>query len=146
MLRSLRDKELIEELTLQQPPQTGSSKPGLALNQEQAARYQALLMLQGFQLSPAGGGHRQRQNRDLPAVDCRLPAAGKQALVLIPEIGLTPQTLARFQQRFSATIAVLHSGLGDAQRYRAWEAARDGSAHIVIGTRSAVFTPLHNPA
>lgn len=72
-------------------------------------------------------------------------AAGKQALVLIPEIGLTPQTLARFSSRFAAEIAVLHSGLSDAQRYRAWEAARSGYAHIVIGTRSAVFTTLARP-
>ncbi len=70
---------------------------------------------------------------------------GDQALVLIPEIGLTPQTLARFNSRFRAEIAVLHSGLSDAQRYRAWEAARSGSAHIVIGTRSAVFTSLARP-
>ena len=65
--------------------------------------------------------------------------------MLIPEIGLTPQTLARFTQRFDANIVVLHSGLGDTERYRAWERARDGSAHIVIGTRSAVFTPLLQP-
>lgn len=72
-------------------------------------------------------------------------ASGRQALVLIPEIGLTPQTVARFSQRFNAEITTLHSGLGDAERYRAWEAARSGSAHIVIGTRSAVFTSLARP-
>ncbi len=72
-------------------------------------------------------------------------AANQQALLLIPEIGLTPQTLARFSKRFQAEIAVLHSGLSDAQRYSAWEAARSGSAHIVIGTRSAVFTPMARP-
>jgi primosomal protein N' (replication factor Y) len=70
---------------------------------------------------------------------------GEQALLLVPEIGLTPQTVARFERRFDADIAVLHSGLTDAQRYRAWEAARSGLAHIVIGTRSAVFTPLARP-
>ena len=70
---------------------------------------------------------------------------GQQALVLIPEIGLTPQTLARFQARFGAGITVLHSGLTDARRYAAWDAARCGRARIVIGTRSAVFTPLDNP-
>jgi primosomal protein N' (replication factor Y) len=70
---------------------------------------------------------------------------GRQALVLVPEIGLTPQTLARFRQRFEANIAVLHSALTDAQRYSAWEAARTGTAHIVLGTRSAVFTPLASP-
>lgn len=70
---------------------------------------------------------------------------GRQALVLVPEIGLTPQTVARFAQRFHGTIAVLHSGLGGGERARAWAQARDGSAGIVIGTRSAVFVPLRAP-
>ncbi len=77
-------------------------------------------------------------------------AAGRQCLVLVPEIGLTPQLLARFRQRFPAQaaaggIAVLHSGLADGARLQAYSAARDGSAAIVIGTRSAIFTPLKQP-
>ena len=71
--------------------------------------------------------------------------AGKQALVLIPEINLGPQTLDRFARRFNARIALLHSGLNDRERLDAWLAARDGEAEIVIGTRSALFTPLKNP-
>ncbi len=70
---------------------------------------------------------------------------GGQALVLVPEIGLTPQLVARFTRRFALPLAVLHSGLSDGARLCAWEAARSGEARIVIGTRSAVFTPLHNP-
>ncbi|MEZ5564250.1 MAG: primosomal protein N' [Gammaproteobacteria bacterium] len=72
-------------------------------------------------------------------------AAGLQCLVLVPEIGLTPQLLDRFRRRFPVNIAVLHSGLADGERLRAFTAARDGSARIVIGTRSAVFTPLKYP-
>ena len=71
--------------------------------------------------------------------------SGHQALVLIPEIGLTPQTLNRFQQRFSAPVVILHSGLNDRERLDAWMAARDGEAAIIIGTRSAIFTPLARP-
>ncbi|SDJ26199.1 replication restart DNA helicase PriA [Pseudomonas delhiensis] len=71
--------------------------------------------------------------------------AGKQALVLIPEINLGPQTLSRFERRFNARIALLHSALTDRERLDAWLAARDGQADIVIGTRSALFTPLKNP-
>lgn len=67
---------------------------------------------------------------------------GKQALVLVPEIGLTPQTLQRFQQRFSCEIVALHSGLTDSQRFKAWYKAKQGQAAIVIGTRSAIFTEL----
>ena len=70
---------------------------------------------------------------------------GQQALVLVPEIALTPQLVARFARRFPAPIAVLHSGLTDAERLCAWRAAQTGKAPIVIGTRSAVFTPLKNP-
>lgn len=71
--------------------------------------------------------------------------AGKQALVLIPEINLGPQTLARFERRFNARIALLHSNVNDRERLDAWLAARDGEADIIIGTRSALFTPLKNP-
>ncbi len=68
--------------------------------------------------------------------------AGKQALVLVPEISLTPQTIQRFQARFSVPIAALHSGLTEKKRLQAWLAARNGDAKIVIGTRSAIFTPF----
>lgn len=68
--------------------------------------------------------------------------AGKQCLVLIPEIGLTPQTLKRFSARFSVPIAVLHSNLNDRERLDAWLLAKRGIAKIVIGTRSAIFTPM----
>jgi primosomal protein N' (replication factor Y) len=69
-------------------------------------------------------------------------AAGGQALVLVPEIALTPQLLDRFRRRFSAGVVVVHSGLTDNERRDAWRAAHSGAARIVIGTRSAVFTPL----
>ena len=71
--------------------------------------------------------------------------AGRQALVLIPEINLGPQTLERFTRRFNARIVLLHSSVNDRQRLDAWLAARDGEADIIIGTRSALFTPLKNP-
>lgn len=70
---------------------------------------------------------------------------GKQALVLVPEIGLTPQLLERFQQRLNTPIAVMHSGLNDQARLGAWLAARNGDARVIIGTRSALFTPLQEP-
>ncbi len=69
---------------------------------------------------------------------------GRQALVLVPEIGLTPQMVARFRDRFHCAVAVFHSGLNEKQRLSAWLSARDGSASIIIGTRSAVFTPTAN--
>ncbi|WP_426414951.1 primosomal protein N' [Aestuariirhabdus sp. LZHN29] len=70
---------------------------------------------------------------------------GKQALVLVPEIGLTPQTLQRFRQRFNVAVAAMHSGLNDRERLKAWLDARSGRAGILIGTRSSLFTPLLRP-
>jgi primosomal protein N' (replication factor Y) len=69
---------------------------------------------------------------------------GRQALVLVPEIGLTPQTVSRFQQRFNVPVATLHSGMSDKQRLFTWQDAKAGHTSIIIGTRSSVFTPFPN--
>jgi primosomal protein N' (replication factor Y) len=70
-------------------------------------------------------------------------AAGRQALVLVPEIHLTPQTEAAFRNRFpGARLISLHSGLADGERLRAWRACLDGRVDLVLGTRLAVFTPM----
>lgn len=72
------------------------------------------------------------------------PAASPPgAIVLVPEIALTPQTVGRFLSRFDS-VAVLHSGLTAAQRHAQWRRVRDGEAHIVVGARSAIFAPLTN--
>ncbi len=72
-------------------------------------------------------------------------AAGQQCLVVVPEIGLTPQLARRFLERLGSTVAVLHSGLGDRERARSWQRAAEGDAQVIIGTRSAVFCPLPRP-
>ena len=72
----------------------------------------------------------------------RVLHAGRRALVLVPEIGLTPQLLARFRERFDTPMAVLHSGLTDHERLIAWRGAFSGEARLVLGTRSAVFAPV----
>jgi len=72
-------------------------------------------------------------------------AQGKQSLILIPEINLTPQTLAYFEQRFAVPIAVLHSQVSEKNRALAWMRAKEGIAPIILGTRLATFTPLKNP-
>ncbi|WP_375056316.1 primosomal protein N' [Zobellella sp. DQSA1] len=68
--------------------------------------------------------------------------AGNQVLVLVPEIGLTPQTIARFQRRFRVPVSTLHSGMSERERLDAWLACQDGSTAVVIGTRSALLTPF----
>ncbi len=70
---------------------------------------------------------------------------GRQVLVLVPEIGLTPQLVARLRKRLGVEPALLHSALPDSVRLAAWRAARTGAARLVVGTRSAIFTPLANP-
>jgi primosomal protein N' (replication factor Y) len=72
-------------------------------------------------------------------------ARGLQVLVLVPEIALTPQLVGRFRDRLGAPVAVLHSGLAAGERLAAWNDARQGRAAVVIGTRSAIFTPLARP-
>ncbi|HEX2669017.1 MAG TPA: primosomal protein N' [Gammaproteobacteria bacterium] len=71
-------------------------------------------------------------------------AGGRQALALLPEINLTPQTLARFRARFGE-VAAYHSGLNDGERLATWLAARDGRARVIVGTRSAAWLPLRSP-
>jgi primosomal protein N' (replication factor Y) len=77
----------------------------------------------------------------LHAVEHALRRA-RRALVLVPEIGLTPQLVARFRERFTVPVAVLHSALTDSERLAAWRQCLSGEARIVLGTRSAVFAPV----
>lgn len=144
--RALHDKDLIEAIEITSTPKAPSSRPGLSLSPEQSAAVEAVEAVgdtfQPFLLEGITGSGKTEVYLQLIA---KALTKHQQALVLIPEIGLTPQTLARFKQRFDARIVVLHSGLTDAQRYNAWEEARAGLADIIIGTRSAVFTPMARP-
>jgi primosomal protein N' (replication factor Y) len=69
-------------------------------------------------------------------------AAGRQGLILVPEIALTPQAMARFAGRFPGRVALLHSGLTDAERLDEWRRIRAGRVDVVVGSRSALFAPL----
>jgi primosomal protein N' (replication factor Y) len=130
------------------PPHTGSwlLSLELPLNAEQRAAFNAVQASLGsfhaFLLAGVTGSGKTEVYLQLIRQTLE---AGKQALILIPEINLGPQTLARFSQRFNARIALLHSGVNDRDRLDAWLAARDGEADIIIGTRSALFTPMKNP-
>lgn len=77
----------------------------------------------------------------LDAID-RILAQGKQAIALVPEISLTPQTIRRFGARFGERIGVIHSRLSEGERYDTWRRIRDGTIDVVIGARSALFAPL----
>jgi primosomal protein N' (replication factor Y) (superfamily II helicase) len=79
----------------------------------------------------------------LAAADAAL-RQGRSVLVLVPEIGLTPQTLQRFRGRLAANFAVMHSALSDGERAYFWQAAHAGEINLLLGTRSAIFAPLRN--
>lgn len=79
----------------------------------------------------------------LQAIEAVLDA-GRTACVLVPEISLTPQTVARFRGRFGDTVAVMHSRMSQGERFDQWDFIRSGDARVVVGARSALFTPLAN--
>ncbi|TJZ73790.1 primosomal protein N' [Chitiniphilus eburneus] len=113
------------------------------LNAEQRAAVMAVTEARGFQplllFGITGSGKTEVYLQAIEAVRRR----GEQALVLVPEINLTPQLEARFRARFPGEhIVSLHSGLADGERVRHWLEAGDGRAGIVLGTRLAVFAPL----
>jgi primosomal protein N' (replication factor Y) len=124
----------------------GEELPDPPLNRDQGAAVAAVLAapdrFQAFLLDGVtGSGKTEVYLRLIREVIGR----GRQALVLVPEIALTPQLMARFRQRLRVPLAILHSGLSDQERLCAWLAARDGRVGVVVGTRSAVFVPLARP-
>ncbi len=124
---------------------TESRVPGPELNDEQRRAVEGICAALGsfgvFLLHGITGSGKTEVY--LRAIDQALER-GRSALVLVPEIGLTPQLVARFKARFSASMAVLHSALTDQERLAAWREAYSGRARLVLGTRSAVFAPLPN--
>ncbi|TLX54099.1 primosomal protein N' [Stutzerimonas nosocomialis] len=121
-------------------------QPELPLNPQQRLAVEAVRAgLGGYQAFLLAGVTGSGKTEVYLQLIHQVLAAGRQALVLIPEINLGPQTLARFERRFNARIALLHSNVNDRERLDAWLAARDGEADIIIGTRSALFTPMKNP-
>lgn len=74
----------------------------------------------------------------------RLLKTGKQVLVLVPEIGLTPQMISRFEERIEGQVVAVHSQLNDTQKQDAYLLAKNGDAKVILGTRSAIFTPIPN--
>ena len=145
VLRQAAGKGLVEAVHLEPAHTPAVSRPGLDLNAEQRVVVRevaaSLGSFQCFLLEGITGSGKTEVYLQLIA---RVLAAGQQVLLLLPEIGLTPQTLQRFQRRFAANIVVLHSNLTDKARERAWDEARSGCAHIVMGTRSAVFANIAN--
>jgi len=124
---------------------TRTAIPGPPLNIEQRAAADAIVEAKGFAPFVLDGVTGSGKTEVYLAAIAACLAQGKQALVLLPEIALTPQTLRRFRERLGVEIAALHSGLGETERARAWLAIASGEASVVVGTRSAIFVPLLKP-
>ncbi len=142
--RKLAELGLIEEQTrLPVPALPESVRPALTLNEEQASAVNKVSAVLGqFKACLLEGVTGSGKTEVYLQLIEQVIQQGKQALLLVPEIGLTPQTVRRFQERFDVPVALLHSGLNDRERLQGWRQAREGQARILIGTRSAVFTPL----
>ena len=147
---ALKGKDYVEEIIVSTEQKSWQQALGdnplvnldnrLTLNKQQALAFSQLLFQEGFNVwlleGVTGSGKTEIYLQYIEEVLKK----GKQVLVLVPEIGLTPQTVRRFQARFNVEIDVLHSNLNDTQRLNVWERARTRLSAIVIGTRSALFT------
>lgn len=146
-LNSLLKKGLVESFTgdpaIDQEARA-DTEPALELNDEQQFALDSVSLENGYRCYLLDGVTGSGKTEVYLQLIAKCLQNNLQTLVLIPEIGLTPQTVGRFRRRFNCDIVVLHSGLTDRERLLAWQAANTGRAKIVIGTRSAVFTPLQN--
>jgi len=143
-IQKLIEKGLVEEQYQPLLPQGNPSpQAGPALNPEQQIAVDAVVSSLGqsqcFLLDGVTGSGKTEVYLNIIE---QVHAQGRQVLVLVPEIGLTPQLVDRFRRRLAKPVVVMHSGLNDQERLNAWLAARNGDAAVVIGTRSAIFTPL----
>ena len=148
-LKALEEKGLIERYieAKSAPAPVTLAKMPLDLNEEQQLAVDGIIAAHenkqytGFLLNGiTGSGKTEVYLQAMQAV----LEAGKQVLILVPEIGLTPQTRARFASRFAAQIVLLHSGMTNTYSLQGWQDCRTGHAQIIIGTRSAVLYPFAN--
>ncbi len=146
-LRSLQDKGLVEKVVRDACAKLSPSalQPPLHLNPEQASALKALTQsLDAFAPFLLYGVTGSGKTEVYLQIINKVIKQGKQALVLVPEITLTPQTLRRFESRIDGTIVSLHSGMNNTERLNHWLMAKTHEADVVIGTRSALFTPFAN--
>ncbi|ARN74398.1 primosomal protein N' [Oceanicoccus sagamiensis] len=146
--KALIEKGLIERVEVLAEPydhqQDCLKSPHLKLNHEQKRAVDTIHANTGFQCYLLEGVTGSGKTEVYLQLIEQCLKRQQQALVLIPEIGLTPQTLSRFNNRFNCPIVTLHSGLTDRERLLAWQHAQSGEAGIILGTRSAVFTATAN--
>ena len=119
--------------------------PGPELNESQQAAVAAVLEADGFESFLINGVTGSGKTEVYLHLIAEALSRDRQVLVLVPEIGLTPQLVTRFRQRLGVEPVLLHSALNDGERLSGWRRARNGDARLIVGTRSAVFVPLARP-
>jgi primosomal protein N' (replication factor Y) (superfamily II helicase) len=152
VVKALEKKGLVmvEERELYRSPDMGGSGQAaekFPLNDEQQSAYEAIVgtvKRREFKTYLLRGVTGSGKTEVYLQVIERVLAQGLDAIILVPEISLTPQTVGRFVARFAQDIAVLHSGLSLGERYDEWRRAQRGEVRIVVGARSAIFAPLPN--
>jgi len=143
--RALEKKELITTHTeTHQTWYYTPSQTGHTLNDEQEHAVTAIREANGFRAFLCAGVTGSGKTEVYYHAMEPILASGKAVLLLVPEIALTPQTLNRLAERFHVPVVATHSGLSDSERYQAWLKALYNQAAIIVGTRSAVFTPCPN--
>ncbi|GLQ49118.1 primosomal protein N' [Dyella flava] len=141
--RRLSEARLIERGEPMASSTSPSTLPAPPLHAEQQAAVGAVAEAFGkFQPFLLDGVTGSGKTEVYLALIERALAQGRQALLLVPEIGLAPQTVRRLRERLGVPVEVLHSNLAEGERARAWLRMRSGESKVVLGTRSAVFTPL----
>ncbi|NIL93899.1 MAG: primosomal protein N' [Woeseiaceae bacterium] len=125
-----------------EPVSPGSGEAGPALHAAQQQALERIEAHEGFGVFLLDGVTGSGKTEVYLRMIRQVVDAGRQVLILVPEIGLTPQLVSRLETRLGVAPAVMHSGLSDTARLVAWRRARAASAKLVVGTRSAVFTPM----
>ena len=144
-MKRLLDLGWVQETT--SPCLNGHAKltrPGHILNAEQQTAVDAVDFAKGYQAFLLEGITGSGKTEVYLGMIERCLQLGKQVLVLVPEIGLTPQTVQRFEAYLQQPVAVMHSGLNDKERQCAWWLVQSGRVQVLLGTRSAIFTPFAN--
>lgn len=124
------------------PVREKTARPGHILNAEQQVAVDAVLETSGFDAFLLEGVTGSGKTEVYLGMIESVIAQGQQVLVLVPEIGLTPQTVKRFEAYLQAPVAVMHSGLNDKERHCAWSLVKTHQVSVLLGTRSAIFTPF----
>ena len=149
IIKSLIQKDLIEKVEKVEEANDWKAELSVAEkpipNIEQAMAISTINLARGFDTMLIEGVTGSGKTEVYLQIIEPLLASGKQVLILVPEIGLTPQTVGRFERRFGIRVGTLHSNLNDTQRLQVWQQAKEGSLGIIIGTRSSIFTEMKNP-